>query len=389
MNDWVDEVRVAALKAIEPYLLVEYAQELIKNLYLISRLEYSRARGFGNIKERTLSVLLNSSAEASLYEALGHSDITIKRTCYKLYLQLSNINNSYKVLQNGVTNNDELVRLFCAKKLVELPKDSSNLELLKKLKKDHFLSVRKEVIDALSKFDYKISKDLIYEFLVDKSTTIRQSCRKLIIQIESEVPNDYFCNYYVNFLKSNTSKDITGAIGGLGETGDKNHSEIITKFLNHSNAKVRKASIKALFKLNPDDFIETFYHHLINDVGSVAKEAAIAISRSNSLILSERLLKIFDQVESTISKLVVVWLINESLSKYDKLIALLRVCKTKDEVVFEKCKYYLDLWLYNFNIGPTSATTWKLEIARDALRDVEERLDPDFCKRASFYLKDI
>ncbi len=387
-NDWVDQVRAAAIEAILPYLSTNFADKFIDNLYLISRLELSRSRDDGRIKKQIYNVLRAESNKENILAALSHSDVFVKRTCYEMALSLSHCD-TLEVLSRGFSDPDVLVRLSCSKKLHELPKDGVTLALVKVAVKDHYTPVKQEALSLLSRFDFLESKQPLYERLCDRNARVRNICRNLIQSLEKDVSRDYFQQYYLEHLQRDNSVYTEGAIAGLGGIGNDSHCQVIERFLKHRCARVRKAAIRAVFKLNANGFTETFYDHLMTDSGSVAKEAALALSLSKSRISSEKLLSLFSQAENTNTKLIVLRLMNSSLGKWDKIITLLKVCVESNETILERCTVYLNVWVSNFNKGNTSASADNLTSARKALTNARERLEPKLCKTLDFYFKEI
>lgn len=385
-NDWVDQVRSTAIKAITPYLAVNFAPHLIDNLYLISRLEHSRARDDGEIKKHTYSVLLEAESKIALLDALDSQERCVKRTCYELSLRSSHVD-TIEILKKGFSDEDVLIRLSCCKQLKELPRDAVSLELVHALVKDHFSPVRQEALGFLAKFDYPTVKQLLHDNLCDRAASVRQTCRSLIKHLKSDLPTGYFKDFYLDYLKLDDPKNADGAIGGLREICDESLSEAVKPFLKHRYAGVRKAAIRALFKVNSEEFVETFYHHLMTDSGIVAKEAALAISRLKSNVSGAKLLTLFNQAEEASRKLIILWLIRYSLSKWEKITTLLRSCSVDDKSVLERCKSYLQMWIQDFNKGGTSTSAENLTSARAALSEVRDRLDSGLCENLDFYLK--
>jgi len=230
------------------------------------------------------------------------------KLCYLLYeLSLSSPQcDTIEILRRGFSDEDVVVRLFCCQKLKQLPKDKTTLELAQAGIKDPFMPIKREAISILSGFDCSVAKQALHDNLCDRSASIRQMCRNLIKLLEPDISSQFFKDYYLEQLNSRDSKNVDGALAGLGEVGEISCCKVIETFLNHRYARVRKTAIRAIFKLNPEDYNETFYHHMITDSGSVAKEAALAISLTKSFVSSEKLLSLFNQAENPNTKLIVL-----------------------------------------------------------------------------------
>ncbi len=384
-NDWVENVRVQAVRNLKSILKPEFAGLIIKNLYLLSRLETSRARDRDGILLEALRVLHDPASRADVFSALESSDRIVQRICYRVALSPS-ANDAIPPLERGLRASDLIVRLDCVSRLSEMEQNEDFRRFVRLALADRHMLIRQRALSLLVELPYAEARDSIYLALSDRSLAIRQTARALVIRIEKVESPSYFAEYYRSLLSQEISRTTANVVLGLGETGSTNDAEIVVPYLAHPRAEVRKAAIRTLAKLSGKAFVSRFFEILTNDTQSVSRAATKAILCFDVAPHNETIWRLF--VESTNTHIKInLLLLMKQLPKWKALHRLLLALSDENTVVRDQAREYTANWLRDFNRGNTNADPETLAAVREAFNSVKEKVDPTLARQLEFFCR--
>lgn len=381
-NDWVKEVRDVAKEAILDRLSPQHAPFLVRNIYLVTRLRIGRAGTNNELVDAVEQLLQKDNCVPVLLEGLEASGRTEKRACYRIVIAKDI---APWVVERGLAENDPVIRLFVVEKALDqglLEWGSNRWDILLS---DWYMPVRRAALLAL--FDASTDKAtlLLFKHLCDSNSAIRALSRAGLKYHDQDLDTLTFTEYYKGQLTKHASQELARAIGGLGECGDNNDAELIAPFLKHSSSRVRRAAIRALYKLDKDRYVEEFIDALVTDGPGTSREARIALSLRKSPLSAQRLEGLLETASTRHAKLNILVLISEG-SRWQRLPPLLHSVKDQDIVVRERAIKYLHGWIESFNKDYSQPRPHELASALDRLNTVSHILGRSFTEQIAFYL---
>jgi HEAT repeat protein len=341
MGDWVDEVRDVAVYALKARLQPENAMIFVKLLPLIERLS-RRARV---IESSALDLLAGmfglEGSRPALLAGLQSEDRTTRRICYPVALSAQG-DNLVEAISLATQNKDILVRAWSVQKVKDVPDARQAASLLAIFRKDTCSRVRWEALSiSLDRFPEQ-ALDLLSVALLDPNNLIRSGARHQINQLGGMD----FAGFYRDAIAKRHALDF--ALCGLGETGTAEDDDTILPFVHHPRARVRRAALNALARLNPKRHISLFHESLSDPSSGVSLEALRALSQNPASLSPARLWEIMRFAKQEHTRLHLVSLMTY-LSKWESLYYLLSTCVDKDEAVARAAQREIHTWLQRFN----------------------------------------
>ncbi len=355
LNDWVDQVRLKATKAIERRITKRYAPHLLSNIYLIAALARYNRYDHSSYIEAVHRLIRNIELKEAVKEALLSEDIYIRRECYKIILKSGG---SYliEVIEQGANDSDVIVRNFVIKSLRGVSDKTIIMKYLQKLENDPFMPNRREVLNLYMELFPEYTYEKLFDALFDPHPSIRYDARYYL----SKEANIDFAKIYRETIKNSKEKNLIGIISGLGETGESNDAKLMINYLQHQTAKIRKNSIRAIARLSAENYRELFLSLIKDDSPRVSREAGLALlqCRYQSIIR-----ELWDTLGKSDTNHVIknVLYITSKLSKWESIIYIIEALASQRDVIKEIANDYLDRWLWNFNRSFTKPTNTQKE----------------------------
>jgi HEAT repeat protein len=376
LNDWVDQVRRKAAKAIERRITKGFAHHLLSNIYLISALARYNRYDHSSFIEAVHRLIRNIELKEAVKETLLSDDIYIRRECYKIILEpdCSYLN---EVIEQGTNDSDAIVRNFVIKSLKNLSDKTILMKYLQKLENDPFMPNRREILNLYMELIPEQTYEKLINALFDHHPSIRYDARYYLSK--KEYTN--FAKIYREAIKNPKGKNLIGIISGLGETGEPNDAKLIIDYLQHHTAKIRKISIRAVARLSAENYRELFLS-FIKDSPRVSREAVLALlqCRYQSVVRD-----LWDALGKGDPSYVIknVLYLTSKLTKWESITFIIEAMASQSDVIKEIANDYLDRWLWNFNRSFTKPTnrqkekiefliqTHRNEIGVDRIRTIE------------------
>jgi HEAT repeat protein len=355
LNDWVPNVRQAALTAVTARLQPSYAFYFVDCLPLFTRLSKQNRIDQSSIVILIKELIRAESSRPALKYGLKVPDLIVRRACFQIALDVITTD-SLEIIELGSMDEDNLIRLWSVQKLRAINEIGKVDHLLETIRTDSYMQVRREALRIyIEKYPEQALEEL-RRVLLDSHSSMRSEAR---YQITKTNKMDFAAFYRDNLVQGNA---IYSAICGLGETGTTADDTLIEPYVNHKIIKIRRLSIKTLAKLNPQAYTELFMQALSDPSASVSREAAKALEHASHLLIPERMWNKFENATHQHVKASSLFLIAH-LPKWESIFYLLKAASSGDEIISKMAYLKIDYWVSHFNtsfIMPTDLQKTRL-----------------------------
>ena len=358
-NDWVPQVRTAAYLAIEGLFIEKNILILIKELPIIYHLENCYRDDHRNLIKKVESFLLRTENQTKVVDGCTNINPFVARRCLKLTIE-HQLLQPYQIVLLCIKNLDIVVRSSAAN-LCKLLTNDELKEFIEFGLKDPFMPVRREFfLLYLSHFpDYSVS--LLEKFAFDRHASIREIAVKQLVEIGADVHS-----LYLQELSTNQTKisRLRISLLGLAEVNTTNELAIntISKYFLSVSPSLRKASLQALVKLNPEK-AEQYLMLGLRDISSgIVKLSARLMKKARIKLDESELINLYLTNTSELMMSCVLSL-NRIRSKWDKIAFLLWIAKFSNSVdSLQKIEVEIERWIYGYNQGFITPSKHQLEM---------------------------
>jgi HEAT repeat protein len=381
LNDWVSPVREAAQAALRPRLQLGYDHYLVRNLTLVLRLADCGRDDHAPFVRSVLELLAGPESRPALLEGLASADRGIRRACYRLTLEATDIP-APEALRGAMRDRDPLVRLWAARTARGRLARDDFLALLPVLQRDRSAAVRREALRGLVEKDPDSAAAASRVALLDQHASIREAARYYL----GKRGGFDFRSFYRDAVVSVTPDVLPAAVAGLGETGTEEDAGLILPRISHPVIKIRRSAVRALGLLAGDTYAGTLLRVLEDDRPSVTHAAREALRTRLALVSGEELWSVFQRDRRPHVRGDVLALL-AGLGKWRSLAYLIRACSDQDSRIASKARDVLGAWLERFNRSFTAPTPSELQRAAEALESSRPSLAPEVVDQVLFSLK--
>ena len=281
LNDWVEPVRRAAIRAMRGFLSSENAAALVGSLDLLEGLRRCGRADHQAVLDQIDMVLREPSARPHVQAGLSSHSPAIRRGCYTALL---NGPAPDEWLAWGLESNDSWIRLHAAHTVCGLPPERVPVGFLDRIAICGLRPVRQIAVEMMAKNG---DVERLRGFLLDQSPTLREFARFYLGKILGAFDAKSF---YRDGLASVSETQLPRFLAGLGETGDRNDVPAVLSHVSHRRTLVRLAALRAVARLAPDHMTEPFLMALADRSGRVRQTASAALAGRRSEVPIERLI---------------------------------------------------------------------------------------------------
>ena len=381
LNDWVANVRYAAEEAIRARLTIEYCPAFIENLGLLLRLEKTERGDHKKLIEAIYRLLQSDECKERLFQSLAAPDQFVRRLSFRLAFSSSGAELE-KIVNLALDDTDSVIRHQAAVRISIAFSGATLDHYREKLRRDRFMPVRREALKIAVKLNQPNLVDELQSALLDWHLSIREDARFYLRKFKSIEPD----SFYRQHLPGAEGRRLYSVISGLGETGTKADVELILPYIAHSAGKIRRATIKALAKLNRNAHINVFLEALNDAERRVSREAFKALKNPGSVLSIERIWELFSSTPHAHVKLYALSLM-ERFSKWESISYLINALCETDEEIFARSLRAVDGWVARFNSSFTSPSSAQLVKLRAALENCGSKIDDETRERLLFTMK--
>lgn len=334
-NDWVAQVRQAALESLKQLLDMADAAEIAAALPILEKLRRSGRCRLGDIVPLFFRAFRRDPGLLPL--GLEHGDVRARRLCISLLPDLGTADLPY-LTQRVKKEPDPFLRKLLYQTLLKLGVDGMTLS--RRFLGDKYPPNR---VLALAYLADHGAEDLFRQavtLLMDKSGRVRETAREVVVQADKEFSLRQF---YLDRLSVRPAV----AILGLGETGNPEDCQVIGNFLTHPQPAVVRAAMTALMELDPERWTGAVTEQLAARQPGVVKTAALLLARRRDFD-QDRVFAILQasQVENTRLKCAVLLF---RTGKWDRLTYALTLLGGGYEKLDQACRLELTGWMHSYN----------------------------------------
>jgi HEAT repeat protein len=233
MADWVNPVRTCALNGVKAFKKTEFINALVRHLPIFAWLQKVERVDLSEAFNEIMDFIIKDNRQyiVANYNTFGD------KTRLLIAKQISESTN-FGLSELSLLLQD---KHFLIRNLALNHFDKLNKNELTKLLADHSARVRIQTLYKLK--GQNNFSEIIYPFLFDESTSIREFAR---FSLKNQGLN--FAFLYNNSLLA--KRNITASLNGLAETKGLAYVEEVEVFLVSQKPKIRKAAFAALAKLD-------------------------------------------------------------------------------------------------------------------------------------------
>ena len=277
-NDWVEQVRDAAVSALSAYLTPEHGDALVRNLVYIEHARcYRRAPAAAGLARRILTLLATAPFAPAVRKGLASGTGAIARSSLALAWENPDVPTG-EAVDAATAHADPFVRLRLAELLADTPGDGEFDRAVAILATDRFAPVRRQALRLILRHSPDRAEDACRRFLFDPSTRVR-----LLAQFTARTDHGIdIAKTYLDALEDGGPETTEGALLGLADLGARPDPAMITPHLNDPRARLRAAALRALLQGHDAISVRRLVALLCDPSPRVSREAANALGARQS-----------------------------------------------------------------------------------------------------------
>ena len=243
-NDWVPQVRLAALHAIRQLMIPTNANAFVSSLPEIFHLEQCGRASHRALIEEISNFLADPNNSSSILLGLEAAEPRVRRLCYDIAF-------TYRIAQLE--------------------------DLAGRAVRDHDVVVQRRGISRLKNLDSQQSRAVLTEALRSPTAGVREAALRIYLKMPSEdvtVHTAYRCA----LDSSNAVRGV--AMGWLRDQG-ADVSAVLLETVRQADSPARKvrAGILAIAEIHRKDLLSEILHHLESDYPSIRAAVLAATAR--------------------------------------------------------------------------------------------------------------
>jgi len=362
-NDWVVPVSQTALMAVQERITPQYADALVRSILLVFNLAGQKRRKHMPMLSAVTDLLKRPECDAALQWGMAAPEKQARRLCFRILWEAADARLPEAVSQM-LADLDPVIRQaasHCAR--VTLPDDALRA-LLPLMKRDSSLPVRREALYTCLERLPELAPSELRTALLDPNAAMREIAR---YHLRQSGDFDVQGFYRQALAASAVPSELGAAISGLGETGTALDVGLILPSLSHPLAKVRRTAVKAVSRLDGDNYIDAFLAALTDERPSVSHEAREALRTRLGLLDEGALWRLFKTASLPHIRRDVLLLL-ASLPKWESVPFLVEAAVDKDPLIQEQAAKQLRGWFSGYNRNFVRPAPIQLARLKEALR---------------------
>jgi len=368
LNDWVAEVRAAAREAIRARLTPSYAGHFLNHVRLITRLLSAERVSHHDLLVALSGVLISTpAARSTMSEMLADATDRERRRLFRLAtLTKDNLDD---IILAALRGRDPILKCTAVRRLPEVLSSSDLLKALQQAARDHASSVRREAILLLAARFPQESASILSRAVFDPSASVRDLAR---FHLSKTGVHDFPSLYRGELASQLSTSGLCAALGGLSEVGAQQDAALAASFLTNPSARVRRAAVRAIGRLDAESHVFLFLRALDDPSGGVAAAARNALRPHASQAGFTTLWGYFDSGKFPHTRRNAFELL-AALPKWESVLALLRAVSSDTDFA-ELAIDHLGRWNARYNQSATMPSRDQLRAASAALDRAANRL---------------
>ena len=368
-NDWVPQVRAAALDALSKLLKADNASALVAALPALMHLQTCGRDDHSGLLQAVQDFLLREENLHHLVVTLQMPDVRVARIAFRLLVERQRLS-AAELVARGLWHPDVVVRSIVIDLLRELEAKYFAVVVEKALCDPH-MPVRREALQQLLARDVEAGLRIARKMLFDPSASVREVAVHRLLNAGEPVEQ-----IYANALTGNRDRVavVTCVLWSWAYLNNRSRSARAVQMLDAEFPTVRRAALQTIVRLLGEDAGPYLEAALADQSPAVCKEAARLIIRSDHRPDAERLVAIA-RASGLWHTAVAACRVARHVNKWDWLKVILEVYGAADGSVARKtfCSE-IDTWEAQFNRSSAQPDSASLEKIVSALRAAQAKL---------------
>lgn len=372
-NDWVCQVRQAALRLLPTILESAGDKEIINALPLMEKLYRSERCEYHELLSTIVNVF---GADRNLIKkGLNSEEIKARRFCLSIISNLAIVDHEY--LSNHIKKEpDPFLRKIIFQILLKQNADIEDVST--NFLSDKYPPNRMLALQFLHDNKIDSAATASKNMLMDKNAQVRALARKIFLGNEADF--DIRHHYLANL-----SVKTAVCIYGLGETGRLEDCKLIERFLSDSTPSVVRAAMTAVMRLNPEQYISDITELLAKEHSGIVKTAALLLKKNKGYD-SEKVLQICTDLPGGNTKIKCAGLLFLS-GKWKSLIYSLMLIGCGCESLDNICYTQIIRWISSYNVSYAVLSDADSRTIKFLLDEKKEFLKPNMVKQIIFLVR--
>jgi HEAT repeat protein len=378
LNDWVGQVRQAAVETVERRVAAGYARHFTKALFMVVRLERASRADHLPILSRIYDLLASQLARQPMLDELRRGSRFARRASFRILTRPPS-DDIASVLLAATKANDSVIRFWAARSLATALEPNQIRPVLSELFLDPSAPVRREALRTWVTIFAKEAEDVLERALLDRSASVRAFARFQL----ADRGQDWQRRFYRDATRRGRLSELVAAIAGLAETGGPEDATVVESFLGHPTTTIRRTAVRYLIRLGGDDYIDRVFDCMTDASRGVSNQSRQAVQSHAARIGGPRLWQCFSEQGSLHIRRNALRL-SSALPKWEALCYLIRATLDQEPSLSELARDYVVRWDAKYNQSQAAPTDVQLLEARAALALAGERLPATTIESISF-----
>lgn len=320
VNDWVPQVRLAALNALKALLTTANLDELILALPQLMQLRNRTRNDNEYIVSRYLEFLSLPVHADRILAAARSGQPNVSRFTLSMAHEAGMLSDSEMVSLS--LQHPYVCLKYRALTLIRCLHGDAYYQALHDAMASRFMPVRREGFQLLCLVERDGGKAIARSLLFDASQAIRSIAIRTLVNLGEQVEPIYASV----FAEQNVSPArLRCAITGVAELSARQYIPTLTAFLQAETPSIRRAALQSLSRFLPEDAARDLYLSGMTDPSPAVAKEAIRLMVSRKLFpVRESLLSLLDNRSPSELQRRIVNLACH-LNKWDRLIILLHL----------------------------------------------------------------
>jgi len=381
LNDWVPEVRAAAMAAVTPWMQPDRARELVTVLPLVARLEGQKRGSHAVFLASVRSLLGRPECKEVLLECVAAPDRRVRRFALGVAVEAPSIELG-RLFERALGDLDTSIRLWAARAISPHPADPLFVPVVDLMGRDHFMPVRREALRWHLRQSGDARGAALEAALLDPHPSIAAEAR---YYLNESSPRD-FAPFYRQALAFADGGALVAALTGLGETGAATDAALLRPFIGNPVPRVRALALRAFAKVSPDPSPDIFLAALNDASPRVSSMASRVFPKSGLPMARDQLREALERGAARHLRVNALRLLTR-LDPWDALPLLVHAMAHLDPRVAQVTAYHLDRWFANSSRYYAAPTRAQLSAIDQAIQEHGELLTDARRKFLLFILK--
>jgi len=343
-NDWVENVRTAAVNLLHKRIRAEYVPHFLRFLPLVLRLRRAGRLNHPATSERIQELFALPSACSQLEEGLVSKDAMIRRFCYGVALRTDDGNRLLGITRRALSDSDLQISLNAVKALSLAPASTDLRELIEQTLRSATPQLRLSALRLATEKYPEFADAECRRALLDRNSGVRQQAQFYLLKTGGL----NVCDYYAGMLRTATPRTLPKVIAGIGEVCAKPQISLLEPHLSSPRSEVRLRAYRAIAQLDRNHPVDSFLKGLGDDSMRVVRAAAVFLRKRANSVGGERIWGIHAKLTRARQRMWTLFLV-AGLTKWDSCYFLMRGLNDIDVEVSTLARKYLERWVARYN----------------------------------------